>query len=182
MFQPVKSEPITLENVDQDPAVMTHEQLGQILKVAPMLEDMLEGVKKEAQRRLEAGQSIPGYKLVHGRGTRSWTLPEEEMADKLVRMGIPRSSVYETKLISPAKAERVTWDKKGDTCKLSDRQIKRMQEEYVATQPGKLTIALESDTRPAVTMNAAELFAPVIPQPVIEAAAVAVDTLPSWLM
>ena len=41
--------------------------------------------------------------------------PEEEMADKLVKMGIPKTAIFETKLITPAKAEKLTWEKRdGD--------------------------------------------------------------------
>jgi hypothetical protein len=134
-------------------------------------------VEKEAQRRLEAGLPVPGYKLVHGRGSRVWSLTEDEMAEKLLKMGIPKGAIYETKLVSPAKAEKLTWEKRdGTKVSLTDRQLKRMEQEYVTKLAGKLTIAPESDSRPAVTMNAAPLFSAV------EAAPAVVESLPSWLV
>jgi hypothetical protein len=127
------------------------------------MRQLLEGVEAEALRRLQAGQSIPGLKLVNGRGSRAWALPEAEMAEKLVKMGIPKSAVFETKLVTPAKAEKLTWEKKdGTKVALTERQLKRMEQEYVVKMAGKLTVAPESDSRPAVITNAAPLFSAVV--------------------
>jgi hypothetical protein len=125
---------------------------------------------------MEAGQSIPGLKLVNGRGSRAWVLPEEQIAEKLVKMGIPKGAIYETKLVSPAKAEKLTWEKRdGTKVSLTDRQLKTMEKEYVAKLAGKLTVVSESDSRPAVITNAAPMFSAV-------EAAPAAESLPSWLM
>jgi hypothetical protein len=145
----------------QDPTVMNDAQLRQILEAAPLVRQLLEGVEAEVLRRLSSGVEVPGFKLVSGRGSRAWTLSEEEMAKKLTGMGIPKSAIYETKLVTPAKAEKLVWEKKGESCKLSDAQLKRMEKEYVAKQQGKPTVAPESDPRPAITMNAAPMFSAV---------------------
>lgn len=164
----------------QDPTVMSDEQLRQILEAAPLVRQLLEGVEAEVQRRLESGKSVPGFKLVQGRGSRQWALPEEEMVKKLTGMGIPKGTIYETKLVSPAKAEKLVWDKKGETQKLSDIQIKRMKSEYVAQQPGKPTVAPESDPRPAIAINAAPMFAAILPsEPSIVTVDVVINTAPS---
>jgi len=49
-----------------------------------------------------------------------------------------------------------------------------MDQEYVSKLAGKLTVAPESDSRPAVITNAAPLFSAV-------QAAPAAESLPSWL-
>lgn len=177
MFKPIVTNTLDVaqQSANKDPAVMDDEQIRQIMEAAPLLRQLLEGVEKEALRRLESGKSISGLKLVHGRGSRAWSLPEDEIAEKLVKMGIPKSAIYETKLVSPAKAEKLTWEKKGEKVTLSDRQLKRMEQEYVTKLAGKLTVVPESDSRPAVIMNAAPLFSAVEVTPVTEA-------LPSWLM
>jgi hypothetical protein len=177
MFQPVVTQTLDVaqQSADKDPATMDVHQIRQIMEAAPLLRQLLEAVEKEALRRLEAGQSIPGIKLVHGRGSRAWALPEEEMAEKLVKMGIPKTAIYETKLVSPAKAEKLTWEKRdGTKVALTDRQLKRMDQEYVVKMAGKLTVAPESDSRPAVIMNAAPMFGAVEAVP-------AAESLPSWL-
>jgi hypothetical protein len=166
---------VAQQSADKDPATMDDAQIAQIMEAAPLMRQLLEGVEEEALRRLKAGQSIPGLKLVNGRGSRAWALPEDDMAEKLVKMGIPKSAVYETKLITPAKAEKLTWEKKdGTKVALTERQLKRMEQEYVVKLAGKLTVAPESDGRPAVITNAAPLFSAV-------EAAPAAESLPSWL-
>ena len=177
MFQPVVTQTLDVaqQSADKDPSTMDDAQIAQIMEAAPLMRQLLEGVEKEALRRLEAGQVIPGLKLVNGRGSRAWALPEDDMAEKLVKMGIPKGAIYETKLVTPAKAEKLTWEKKdGTKVALTDRQLKRMEQEYVVKLAGKLTVAPESDGRPAVITNAAPLFSAV-------EAAPAAESLPSWL-
>jgi hypothetical protein len=177
MFQPVVTQSLDVaqQSADKDPSTMDDAQIAQIMEAAPLMRQLLEGVEAEALRRMQAGQTIPGLKLVNGRGSRAWALPEAEMAEKLVKMGIPKGAVYETKLVSPAKAEKLTWEKRdGTKVQLTERQLKRMDQEYVAKMAGKLTVAPESDSRPAVIMNAAPLFSAV-------EAAPAAESLPSWL-
>jgi len=175
MFQPVVTQTLDVaqQSADKDPSTMDDAQIRQIMEAAPLMRQLLEGVEKEALRRLESGQTIPGLKLVNGRGSRAWALPEAEMAEKLVKMGIPKTAIYETKLVTPAKAENLTWEKRdGTKVALTDRQLQRMEQEYVTKLAGKLTVAPESDSRPAVVTNAAPLFS-------------AVETpaeLPAWLL
>ena len=156
---------LATQSAKQDPHSMTDQQLVEIIEAAPLIKTMLEAAETEALARLKAGKSVSGLKLVYGRGSRVWTLPEEETAEKLIRMGVPKSAVYETKLVSPAKAEKLTWEKtsKGETVRkqLSDRQLKTMETEYVTKIAGKLTVAHESDSRPAVVLDAAPMFAAV---------------------
>jgi hypothetical protein len=173
MFQPVTQLPdVAQQSANKDPSTMDDAQIAQIMEAAPLMRQLLEAVEKEALRRMESGQIIPGLKLVNGRGSRAWALPEDQMAEKLIKMGIPKTAVYETKLVSPAKAEKLTWEKRdGTKVTLTDRQLKTMETEYVVKMAGKLTVALESDERKAVTTNAAPLFS-------------AVETpaeLPAWL-
>jgi hypothetical protein len=171
MFQPVVSQTLDVaqQSADKDPSAMDDAQIRQIMEAAPLMRQLLEGVEKEALRRLEVGQTIPGLKLVNGRGSRAWALPEDKMAEKLVKMGIPKTAIYETKLVTPAKAEKLTWEKRdGTRVTLTERQLKTMETEYVVKMAGKLSVAPESDGRPAVVLNAAPLFS-------------AVESLPSWL-
>jgi len=165
---------LSVSAADKDPTTMTDEQIVQIMEAAPLMRQLLDGVEKEAQRRLESGVPMPGLKLVNGRTSRSWRLGEDEMAEKLVKLGIPKGAIYETRLISPAKAEKLTWKKRdGTEVQLSKRQLDLLDKEYVAKTLGKPVVALASDSRPAVQMNAAPLFS-AVEKPV--------DTLPAWLM
>ena len=179
--QPVVLNPVTelsQQAADLEPNKMSPEQISQIMLAAPLVRQMIEAVEEEALRRMKAGQAIPGLKVVNGRGSRAWALPEDEMADKLIRMGVPKGVVYETKLVTPAKAEKLTWEKTkaGEKIKaqLSERQLATLNKEYITKMGGKLTVVPESDTRAAVVLDAAPLFSAVQEPAVVEA-------LPSWL-
>ena len=177
MFQPVVTETLDVaqQSADKDPATMDDAQLRQIMEAAPLMRQLLDGVEKESLRRLKAGQAIPGLKLVKGRGSRAWALPEDRIAEKLAKMGVPKTAVYETKLVSPAKAEKLTWKKRdGTDMQLSERQLKTMESEYVSKLAGALIVVPESDGRQAVIMNAAPMFSAVEVAP-------AAEPLPSWL-
>lgn len=174
--QPVVLNPVTelsQQAANLEPNKMSPEQISQIMLAAPLVRQMIEAVEEEALARLKAGAKIPGLKVVHGRGSRSWALPEDEMAQKLIGMGIPKGEVYETKLLSVAKVEKLKWEatKGGEKVQrqLSERQLKTLESEYVAKVAGKLTVVPESDPRSAVVLDASPLFAAVPQAPAIPA-------------
>lgn len=182
MFQPmVQSAPvdeISHQTASKDPNTMTDQQIREIMEGAPLMRQLLDSVEEEALKRFNAGISIPGLKAVNGRGSRNWNLPDDQIAEKLKRMGVPKDHIWETKLVSVAKAEKLTWEKTkaGEKVRvqLTERQRKTLDAEYVTKLAGKLTIVPESDSRPAVIMNAAPMFAAVESVPVA-------DSLPAWL-
>lgn len=148
----------------RDPNQMSDGQLRQLMEAAPLVNQLLDGVKKEIERRLHAGKAVPGFKLVQGNGRREWALSEEEMAEKLTKsLGIPKSAIYISKLVSPAQAEKLVWDKKGEATTLSANQKKKIETEYVRKIPGSPVVASESDPRPAIVKDASALFSPVVP-------------------
>jgi hypothetical protein len=172
-------EELSQQAANLEPTSMSSDKIAQILLAAPLVRQMIESVEEEALRRLKAGQKVPGFKVVHGRGSRAWALPEDQIADRLIKMGIPKGVVFETKVLSPAKVEKATWEKTkaGEKVQtqLSERQLKTIETEYVAKVAGKLTVAPESDSRPAVVLDASPLFQAVPQAPVV------VEALPSWL-
>jgi len=182
--QAMKQAGITFDNLDfakqsadKEPTEMTDQQIREILEAAPLLRQMIEGVEKEALRRFEAGKTIDGLKAVRGRGSRQWSFDDEVMAEKLKKMGIPKSSLWKTSLLSPAQAEKVVWTKRnGDTVQLTERQLKTMSTEYVKMTQGKLTVVSSSDDRPAVQLSAASMF-----EAISETVAPVFPALPSWL-
>lgn len=169
----------------QDPNALTDEKLREILEAAPLLRQTIEQAEAEAMRRLEAGKPVPGLKLVVGRGSQVWNLPEEQIAEKLKGMGVPKDAVFVTKIVSPAQAKKLTWEnRKGEKKTLTERQLKTMETEYISKLGGKLTVALESDPRPAVTVNAAPLFSAVEAAPAPAAAEAPASTppaMPDWM-
>jgi hypothetical protein len=153
---------IAQQAADIEPNQLTDEKLRTIIESAPMIRQMLKTVEEFALERFKQGNPVAGLKLVRGRGMRSWALPEEEMAVKLTRMGLPKSALWTTKLVSPAQVAKVSWTKRdGTERKLSPRQITMLEKEYIQKSEGALTVVPESDPRVAeATVAVATLFSP----------------------
>lgn len=167
MFSPVS---VAQQSANKEPTEMSDDELKEILEAAPLLRQLLDAADQEALRRLEAGHNLPGYKLVHGRGSRDWAFPEAEMAEKLIKLGIPKGNVYTQKIVSPAQVKNLTWEKRdGERKQLTDRQLKMIETEYVVKKQGKLTVVPESDSRQAVTVSAQSLFSATA------------EDIPNWL-
>lgn len=153
---------LTVDAARADPTSMDDDRIRQVLEAAPLVRQLIDAVEAEALRRMKSGHNVPGLKLVNGKGSRAWALPEDEIAQKLIRMGLPKGSVWQTKLVSPAQAEKAVWTKKdGTEMRLSDRQIQTLQREYVVKMGGSVAVALAADSRPAVTFDASSLFGAV---------------------
>lgn len=154
---------------------LSDQQIREIVESAGLVKTMLDGVEEEATRRLNAGAVIPGLKLVRGRGQTKWKLTEDETADRLVKMGMPKSEVFKTSVITPTQAKKIKWVKKvkGEevTKSLTERQLKTLETEYIEKSEGKLVVAPESDSRQAVVVSAAPLFSAATQEP----------ELPAWL-
>ena len=163
---------LSAQAANKEPTSMTDEQIKEILESAPLIRQMLESVEAEALRRFNAGQPIAGLKAVRGRGSRGWSLEDEQMAERLKKMGMPKDIIWKSSLITVAQAEKIKWTKRdGSEDQLSPRQLKTLQTEYIKKSDGKLTVVAESDERPAVVTTAEHLF-DVVP---------VVETFPSWL-
>lgn len=110
-----------------------------------MIEQWCKAVRAETERRLLAGQPVTGYKLVEGRaGNRDWkdTKAVEDMMKKTFRMR--DDQVYDFKLISPTKAEKVF--------KENPKRWANLQEQIVRSE-GKPSVAPATDKRPAMDIK-----------------------------
>ena len=165
---------LTQGAADKDATTMSNEEIQKVLEAAPLIRQMIANAEEEAMRRFKAGKAIPGLKVIRGRGSRSWSLEEEQMAERLTKMGIPKGEVYSTKLISPAQAEKLKWSKKdGTQMQLSERQIKTLEKEYIKKSNGELKVVLESAEGEPVVLSTEGMFHAVAPAP---------EALPAWLM
>lgn len=118
------------------------------LSQVDLIEDWCKAVRAEAERRLVAGEPVPGYKLVQGkRGARAWA--DEAMAEDVLRkqMRLPVEKAYNLKLITPPQAEKL--HKAGD---IGPRQWPKLQQ-LITQGEGRPHVAPESDPRPAITIN-----------------------------
>lgn len=134
---------------DLVPQEITSETSDNYLPVAmskvELIEQWCKAVRAETERRLLAGQPVNGYKLVQGRaGNRDWKDPKavEEMMKKTFRMR--DDQVYDLKLISPTKAEKVF--------KENPKRWANLQEQIVRSD-GKPSVAPATDNRPEMVVK-----------------------------
>lgn len=143
--------------------------LAACLAKADLIEDWVKAVRAEVERRLLAGQEVPGYKLVQGKkGNRKWSDPKvvEELF-KTMRLKVEQ--MYDFTLISPTSAEKLApkYDKAGKLVPpkegapapiIGPRQWPKVKE-LITQSEGKPHVAPLSDPRePLVITPVADDF------------------------
>ena len=129
------------------------------LSIAMSKVDLVEGwcksIRAEAERRLLAGKSLEGWKLVEGRkGNRAWA--DESLAEEMFKRSfrLRDAEMYVQKLISPTAAEKLL---KG-----TPKRLKRAMN-LTTRSEGKPSVAPAADKRPAlVVSNVADDFRDMI--------------------
>ena len=117
------------------------------LKMADQLEGWIKEVRALAMQTLEAGLPVPGYKLVPKRAMRQW-MDEGKALDAMCDLGLDVKELTETKLLSPAQAEKV----------LKKHKLALPADHVVSVSSGN-TLAPEDDPRPAVVQIGVQLSA-----------------------
>ena len=137
----IEDEKALLETV----ASSTEDSLAAALASVPLIEDWCKAVRAEAERRLLAGAPVPGFKLVRGKaGARQW-VDKDEAEATLKSMRLRQDEMYDMKLISPTTAEKLL-------AKESPKRWTKLQP-LIAQAQGGLSVAPESDKRPAVEIE-----------------------------
>lgn len=123
--------------------------LASCLSKVDMIEDWCKAVRAEVERRLLAGATVPGFKLVEGKqGNRAWgDSAAAEAALKTFRLKV--EEMYDLSLISPTTAEKLV---KAKT--IGPRQWKSLQD-LIVRATGKKHVAPVSDPRPALVLTPA---------------------------
>lgn len=135
--------------VGKKPPLITNEEMGQYLiqgaDVAKWLSDLQDCALKECL----AGNEVPGWKAVEGRGSRDW-IDMDKAFTELKQSGIAEEVLWERKPLSLAQVEKVVGKKDFEECVGS----------FVVKKPGKPALVIESDQREAITnkITAAEAF------------------------
>ena len=122
-------------------------RVSEYLGMVDLLENWIKEVRTLAMQTLEAGLPVPGYKLVPKRAVRQW-VDEDKALDAMREMGLDTKELVETKLLSPAKVEKV----------LKKYKFALPTDHAVAISSGN-TLASEDDPRPAVLQIGAQLSA-----------------------
>jgi hypothetical protein len=109
-----------------------------------LVEDWCSAVKAEVERRLLAGKTVEGFKLVEGRrGPRKWA--DEAEAEKVFKsFRLRQDEMYDMKLVSPTSAEKLLKDNPKRWAKVED---------LITQSDGKPSVAPATDKRSALTVS-----------------------------
>ena len=121
-----------------DVPVLAPFEVAMILEQEPLISLWLKRVKDQALSTMLAGGSVPGYKVVAGRGSRNWA-DDLEVAGLLEAAGYIQEEITETKLLSVAQMEKAIGKKK----------VAELLGGQILSHTGAPTIATEKDRRPA---------------------------------
>ena len=121
------------------------EALTNILQDAERVESVIDAARKMALKILERGGTVPGFKLVPKRATRSW-VNEHDAKAAVLALGVKESELMDLK--SPAQVEKV----------LKSHKLALPEGLAVSVSSGD-TIAPESDPRPAKVLIGQQLAA-----------------------
>lgn len=123
------------------------EWIAASLAKVDMIEDWCKAIRAEGERRLLAGESVPGFKVVQGkRGARQWA--DAKAAEQMMKtFRLKQEEMYDFKLISPTSAEKLA---KAET--IGKRQWPKLAE-LITQSEGKPHVAPASDPRPALEIR-----------------------------
>ena len=122
---------------------MTPTEIAAILEKCDQLVRYATGLKDYALEHAVAGEQYPGYKLVSSRTTRKIDDPEV-VAQLLLEKGCRATEIFDLKGIT--KLEET----------IGKKRLSELLGDHITARPGKPTLVLETDTRPAVNLKPKE--------------------------
>jgi hypothetical protein len=129
------------------PTDLTPETLALIYPKLGMLKDWIDACHEHVHTLVAMGE-FPGHKMIAGRkGNRVWTDAKQAEAT-MKQMKLKIEEMYELKLISPTKAEKL-----AESGVIGPRQWPKLQQ-HINRPDGKPTVVPLSDLRPALVFKA----------------------------
>ena len=119
------------------PVLAPHE-VAEVLSMEPLISVWRRAVTAQAMTTLLNGGDVPGYKVVEGRGTRTWT-EDIKVVNTLLGDGLLMEDITRTELLSPAALEKV----------LGKKKVAELLGQYITKKTGAPALASIKDTRPA---------------------------------
>lgn len=131
------------------PPLIANEEVGEILVKAQHLKSWASDIEGYALSALLKGDSVPGWKAVEGRSTRQFDNTDNAF-DTVKSAGYDEAVLYERKPITLTSVEKL----------LGKAKFTELLGPNVIKQPGKPTLAPESDKREPINLKitAAEAF------------------------
>lgn len=124
-------------------------KLAEFLRAVPLIEAAITAVRAETERRLFAGEEIPGFYLGIGRkGNRKWA----DGAEAELKKRLGATQAYVKKLIGVPDAEKLLK-------KAKPKVWKKLAEDLITQAPGKPSVCMEGDKNERYIPVTAEDFA-----------------------
>ena len=123
------------------PAALSPVQLSRVLSAADLVETWIAAVRAHATALAIGGAEVPGWKIVDKRARRVWT-DEHDAVRTLATIVPDAGDLYESKVVSPAQAEKLLK-------RLKLKRPKEWDDIVTMSRPGT-TLAPAADPRPAV--------------------------------
>lgn len=115
------------------------DRLARVLKWAPYIDAWIRACEVAAFERMRSGEAVEGFKLVEKKTHRAWPTQDPKKLAKMLEIKDHRVLLADPELLSPAKVEKI----------IGKKAVKAV----AVYPPGDLTIAAESDRRPAVEVT-----------------------------
>ena len=96
-----------LEDLETVPKDLDSDRLLYIYERKSQISNWIKSIESEVKTRLENGDPVGDFKLVQAYGNRRWNIDEAEVEKKLRRKKFKKSEITETRLLSPAKLEKI---------------------------------------------------------------------------
>lgn len=132
------TETIKAHDITAKVPVLAPFEVAEILELEPLISLWLKRVRDQALSTMLAGETVPGYKVVAGRGSRGWAC-DIDVANVLEAAGYNQEDYTKTELLSVAQMEKAIGKKK----------VAELLSGQILTRDGAPTIAPEKDRRPA---------------------------------
>jgi len=135
--------------IDKKPPLITNEEAGSYLYQGQDVAKWLKDLQEYALKECLAGKEVPGWKAVEGKISRAWT-DMDTAFETLESSGIDEAVLYKREPLTLAQVEKV----------IGKKDFQELVGTMVVKNPGKPTLAKESDKREAITnqVDAKEVF------------------------
>jgi hypothetical protein len=128
-----------VEHEFRDPALLSGEEIGQILFLAEQLAAWAKDIKEYAFEQAKAGHAIPQWKLIAGKSNRKITDPEE-LAKRLLAAEYTEDQFTEKKFVGITALDKL----------VGKAKLAKLAGELIIKPPGAPSLMPESDPRPAI--------------------------------
>lgn len=130
-----------------DGRIMSDAETAEVLTFGPAVASWVKKVEEETVTRLVKGEKLAGFKLVAGRGRRTFR-NEDEVVDILIGEGFDSYEIFNPTLRSLTDLEK----------QFGKKQFNALLGGEIITQEGKPSLTTEDDDRPSIGASAADEY------------------------